>query len=47
MFEALYNHGININMISTSEIRISVLVDEKDVDRATLAIHDKFSLGEI
>lgn len=46
MFEALYNYGININMISTSEIRISVLIDEKDVDRATLAIHEKFALGE-
>ena len=46
MFEALYNSGININMISTSEIRITVLVDEKDVDRATQAIHEKFALGE-
>ena len=47
MFEALFNYGININMISTSEIRITVLIDEKDVDRATLAIHEKFALGEI
>ena len=31
MFEALYNARVNINMISTSEIRITVLVDEKDV----------------
>ena len=46
MFEALFNAGININMISTSEIRITVLIDEKDVDRATRAIHDKFALGE-
>ena len=46
MFEALYNSGININMISTSEIRITVLVDEKDMDRATQAIHEKFALGE-
>ena len=46
MFEALYNSGININMISTSEIRITVLVDEKDVDRATQAIHEKFAQGE-
>ena len=44
MFEALYSYGININMISTSEIRITVLIDEKDVDRATLAIHEKFAL---
>ncbi len=47
MFEALFNYGININMISTSEIRITVLIDEKDVDRATLAIHEKFALGEV
>ena len=47
MFEALFNYGININMISTSEIRITVLIDEKDVDRATQAIHEKFALGEV
>lgn len=47
MFEALFNSGININMISTSEIRITVLIDEKDVDRATRAIHEKFALGEV
>ena len=46
MFEALFNAGININMISTSEIRITVLIDEKDVERATRAIHEKFALGE-
>ena len=46
MFEALYNYGVNINMISTSEIRITVLIDEKDVNRAVRAIHEKFSLGE-
>lgn len=45
MFEALFNYGININMISTSEIRITVLIDEKDVDRAVRAIHDQFSLA--
>ncbi len=42
MFEALFSAGININMISTSEIKISVLVDERDADRAVQAIHDKF-----
>lgn len=46
MFEALYSYGININMISTSEIRITVLIDEKDVDGAVRAIHEKFTLGE-
>ena len=47
MFEALFNSNININMISTSEIRITVLIDEKDVDRAVQAIHEKFALGEV
>lgn len=42
MFEALCNAGVNINMISTSEIKISVLVDKKDADRAVQAIHDYF-----
>ncbi|SDB33404.1 aspartate kinase [Eubacterium oxidoreducens] len=42
MFEALYNAGINIRMISTSEIRITVLVDEDCADRATKAAHDMF-----
>lgn len=44
MFEALYNAHINISMISTSEIKISVLVDRKDAERAVNAIHDKFLL---
>lgn len=42
MFEALYNEHININMIATSEIKISVLVDERDAEKAVNAIHDKF-----
>ena len=42
VFEALYEAGINIQMISTSEIRLSVLLGEKDVNRAVKAIHDKF-----
>ena len=42
MFEALFNAGININMISTSEIKVSVLVDDCDADRAVQVIHDKF-----
>lgn len=44
MFEALYDADININMISTSEIKVSVLVDQKDAERAVVAIHDKFML---
>lgn len=46
MFEALYDEGINIRMISTSEIKISVLIDERYADRAMVSIHDKFGLGE-
>jgi len=42
MFEALFNAGINIHMISTSEIKVSVLVDEDDANTAVQAIHDKF-----
>ena len=42
MFEALYNAGININMISTSEIKVSVLVNKEDADRAVQAIHARF-----
>lgn len=44
MFEALFGAGINIKMISTSEIRITVLIDEADVDRAMRAVHDAFML---
>ncbi len=44
MFEALYNAHININMIATSEIKISVLVAQKDAERAVVTIHDKFLL---
>ena len=42
MFEALYDSQINIQMISTSEIKVSVLIEKKDADRAVSAIHDKF-----
>lgn len=42
MFEALYDAGINIGMISTSEIKISVLIDKTDCDRAVNAVHSKF-----
>ena len=46
MFESLYNEGVNINMISTSEIRITVLIDEKDGVRAMNAVHDAFNLAD-
>ena len=42
MFEALFNAGINIHMISTSEIKVSVLVDKSDADNAVQVIHDRF-----
>ena len=42
MFEALSENQINIQMISTSEIKISVIIDEADADRAVTAIHDAF-----
>ena len=42
MFEALFENNINIHMISTSEIKISVLIDKTDADRAVNAIHDAF-----
>ena len=46
MFECLYNEHINIKMISTSEIRVTVLIDVNDADRAANAIHDIFGLDE-
>jgi len=42
MFEALYDANINIQMINTSEIRISVLIDQDDANRAVKAVHDRF-----
>lgn len=42
MFEALYDAGINIRMISTSEIKISVLIDAEYADKAVRAVHDAF-----
>jgi len=45
MFEAMYNAGININMISTSEVKISVLIDEKYTEDAMNAIHEQFRLA--
>lgn len=42
MFGALYDADINIQMISTSEIKVSVLLDEADTSRAVQAIHDRF-----
>ena len=46
MFESLYNEGVNINMISTSEIRVTVLINEKDGIKAMNAVHEAFNLSE-
>ena len=46
MFESLYNSRVNINMISTSEIRITVLVPKKDIDKAMSAVHDGFAMSD-
>lgn len=45
MFEALYDAGINIKMISTSEIKITVLINEKETEEATRAVHEAFKLA--
>jgi len=46
MFQALAESDVNIQMISTSEIKISVVIDRKDVEKAVSAIHAKFKLGK-
>jgi aspartate kinase len=46
MFEALAKEGINIRMISTSEIKISVVVDEKYLELGVRALHDAFELSD-
>ncbi len=42
MFEALYDVGVNIHLISTSEIKITVLIDKDDANKAANSVHDKF-----
>jgi aspartate kinase len=46
VFDALGSNGINIEMITTSEIKISCLVKEKDLERASRVLHDKFYPAE-
>ena len=46
MFQALYQHDINIRMISTSEIRVTVLVNEDDMEKAMNAVHEAYGLQE-
>ena len=46
MFQALYSADVNTEMIATSEIRITALIDERDVKRAMRAVHDAFDLAD-
>jgi aspartate kinase len=46
MFEVLANNGVNIEMISTSTIRISCVVAEEDVERAVQSLHAAFGLDK-
>lgn len=47
MFSTLAKAGINISMISTSEIKISCVIDEKDAAKATQVLHDEFELDKL
>jgi len=47
MFECLGRAGINIQMVSTSEIKIAVIIDEKEAERAARLIHAEFGLGRL
>src|SRR5438477_9715584 len=47
MFECLGRNSINIQMVSTSEIKIAVILDEKDAERAARLIHAEFGLGRL
>lgn len=46
-FEAMYDANVNIQMISTSEIKITVLINRDDVDVAMKAVHDKFKMASV
>ena len=47
MFECLGRAGINIQLVSTSEIKIAVIIDEKEAERAAQLIHAEFDLGRL
>jgi aspartate kinase len=47
MFECLGKSGINIELVSTSEIKIAVIIDEKDAERAAQLIHAEFGLARL
>ena len=46
MFQSLANYKINIQVISTSEIKISVLINKKNVKKAIKALHSEFNLDK-
>ena len=46
MFEAIANEGINIQLITTSEIKISIVIEEKYLELAVRTLHDAFGLGD-
>ena len=45
--DAMYDAGVNIEMISTSEIKITLLIPRKDIDEAMIAVHDKFKIASV
>jgi aspartate kinase len=47
MFDALAHKDINIHMISTSEIKISCIINENEIETAVKALHEKFQLDEV
>lgn len=47
MFEALYKEGINIDMISTSEIKVSCIIKDDDAEKAVRTLHKKFKLDNV
>jgi aspartate kinase len=47
MFECLGRAGINIQLVSTSEIKIAVVIDEEDAERAARLIHTEFGLARL
>ena len=47
MFECLGRGGINIELVSTSEIKIAVIIDEKDLERAAQLVHEEFDLARL
>lgn len=46
-FKALSSNNVNIQMISTSEIKITIVINEKNLEKAVRCLHDTFELGEI